>query len=58
MERKKTWIYITNLGIYIRKKWHQIAKKNKGRIWCVANMRYHPAFKTIEKNFKNLGKIY
>ena len=36
----------------------EIAKKNKGRIWCVANMRYHPAFKTIEKNFKNLGKIY
>ena len=32
MERKKTWIYITNLGVYIRKKWHQIAKKNKVKI--------------------------
>ena len=32
MERKKTWRYITNLGIYIRKKWLQIAKKNKVKI--------------------------
>jgi glutamate-1-semialdehyde aminotransferase len=32
MERKKTWRYITNLGLYIRKKWLQIAKKNKVKI--------------------------
>jgi predicted dehydrogenase len=36
----------------------KIAKKNRRRIWCVANMRYHPAFQIIEKNIKKLGKIY
>ena len=36
----------------------KLAQKNKGRVWCVANMRYHPAFKLIEKNFQKLGKIY
>jgi len=36
----------------------KIAQKNRGRIWCVANMRYHPAFQIIEKNIKKLGKIY
>ncbi len=32
MEKKKSWKYITNLGIYIRKKWLQVAKKNKVKI--------------------------
>ena len=29
MERKKTWIYITQLGKYITLKWKKLAKKNK-----------------------------
>ena len=32
MEKKKSWSYITNLGGYVRKKWLQIAKKNKIKI--------------------------
>ena len=36
----------------------EIAKKNKGKVWCVANMRYHPGFQAIERNINNLGKIY
>ena len=36
----------------------EIDKKNKNRIWCVSNMRYHPAFEKLKKNFKRLGKIY
>ena len=36
----------------------EIFKKNKERIWCVSNMRYHPAFIAIQKNISKLGKIY
>ena len=36
----------------------KIYQNNKGRIWCVANMRYHNGFQTLDKNIKNLGKIY
>ena len=36
----------------------KIAEKNKNRIWCVSNMRYHPGFIALKKNLENLGKIY
>lgn len=36
----------------------EIANENQKRIWCVANMRYHPGFKAIQKNLGRLGKIY
>ena len=32
MEKKKTWRYITNLGIYIISQWKKLAKKNKIKI--------------------------
>ncbi len=32
MEQKKTWRYITNLGIYIVSQWKKLAKKNKIKI--------------------------
>ncbi len=32
MEKKKTWIYITKLGIYIRSQWKKLAKKNRIKI--------------------------
>ncbi len=32
MENKESWKYITNLGNYVRKKWLDIAKKNKVKI--------------------------
>ena len=32
MEKKKTWRYITNLGIYIVSQWKKLAKKNKIKI--------------------------
>ena len=32
MENKKSWKYITSLGNYVRKKWLDIAKKNKVKI--------------------------
>ena len=34
----------------------KIAEKNKNRIWCVSNMRYHPGFIALKKNLENLGK--
>lgn len=36
----------------------KIAKRNKNRIWCVANMRYHPGFKILKQNLKILKKVY
>lgn len=36
----------------------EIDKKNKGRIWCVSNMRYHPGFIAIKNNIKKVGKVY
>ena len=32
MENRKSWKYITSLGNYVRKKWLNIAKKNKVKI--------------------------
>ena len=36
----------------------KIAEENKGRIWCVANMRYHVAFNVLQQNLSSLGKVY
>ena len=30
----------------------KIHQKNKGRIWCVANMRYHNGFQSLDKILK------
>ncbi len=32
MEKKKTWNYITKLGIYVRSQWKKLAKKNRIKI--------------------------
>ena len=73
MEKKKSWDYITNLGIYVRKKWLQIAKKNKIKIRIqgipslssfVFQSKNHQAYKTyitqemLKKGFLATTTIY
>ena len=49
MEKKKSWSYITNLGGYVRKKWLQIAKRNKIKI----KIQGIPSLSSFEFQSKN-----
>ena len=73
MEKKKSWKYITNLGVYIKKNWIKLAKKHKLKIkvqgisaLCTFNFKskYHQAYRTyitqemLKKNFLATNMIY
>ena len=73
MEKEKTWKYISNIGIYIRKKWRQIANKQKIKIKILGipslstfifQSKYHQEYKTyitqemLKKGFLATTTIY
>ncbi len=73
MEKKKSWKYITNLGLFIKKKWLKLAKKHQLKInvqgipaLCTFNFRSksHQAYRTyitqemLKNNFLATNTIY
>ena len=73
MNKKKSWIYISKLGKYIKKRWEKLAKKHKLKIkiqgidaLCsfVFKSKYHQAYKTyitqemLKKGFLATNTIY
>ena len=73
MEKKKSWKYITSLGLFIKKKWINLAKKHQLKInvqgisaLCTFNFRSknHQAYRTyitqemLKNNFLATNTIY
>ena len=54
MEKKQSWNIITEIGLYVRKNWLELAKKNKVKI-LISGI---PSLQSFEFKYKNANKYY